>query len=387
MRLLLAASRTDGHDLPEALTGLLTRLVAHATDGSDRARSMGRAALRDVLEQIADHWMPERRSRDSSRPRRQPRPFDPQDHGEAQHLLTICLEVGVAAEALAEAVDHMAATRQVGLLLDLLQAATPSAASATVWRRILRPETVRYILEDQPVDLRSLDRLLPHLRGQALDAVFDCLATSENRAIRRSLLDRLAGLGVETARLAVRRLHDDRWFVVRNMLMLLAEVGETPPEFSALGFLRHHDPRVRFEALRVALRRPEEVRAALTEVLLGDRDRRVIWLALTSLRSTCPAWAIDPLYSLVTDESIDADLRSLAVRALGACTDPAALHVLLNLADPDRTDARGPRDRRNDEALRSLAATWADDPRVRAVLTRFASRLPARLRAGKLVDA
>jgi HEAT repeat protein len=207
------------------------------------------------------------------------------------------------------------------------------------------------------------------LRGEALDAVFEFVATCEARVVRRALLDRLERLGPHVATIAARHLDDNRWFVVRNMLMLIAEVKERPAGIDVKRFLSHPDPRVRFEALRVATGRPDDAAEAIATVLANERDPRVLWQALSELREYCPAWCVVPLEQVVLDASLAENLRVVAVRVLGLCKERAALDVLLEMshAGPQTSD------RIAAEALRGLAQGWPNDARARQAVSRASS--------------
>jgi hypothetical protein len=379
-RAFCAAADAPGWRVPDPVTQLLHVLVERTGHGSERARARADASLREQIVGRAREWTAVEHAAD-----------DPDDaplldtsirHAssltpEPLRVVATCIEIGALCEALPAAVDAVLHARQHEPLLDLLtHAPRTSAATAVTWRRCLTPQTVQQLLTP-PIDWRALDRILPLLRGEAIKPLFDLVATSENRAVRRMVLDRLARLGPTAAQEAIRRLDDDRWFVVRNMLALLADLPELPPAFRPSAWLAHADARVRREALRVLLRIPATREPAIRDVLARDSDTGVLWLALGSLRQGCSETMVDPLIGFIRDASAPKNLRLLAVRVLAHCRAPAALNFLLETC----FDARALGDeeasaRLRVESARALASGWADDPRTQVALT----HLPARLR-------
>ena len=92
------------------------------------------------------------------------------------------------------------------------------------------PEAISAMLASEPVDFDSLDYLLPFLSLEDHGLLLDALAASENRTTRRKLLDRLSATALDLRPLIVARLEDERWFVQRNMLVLLTRAGRASRE-------------------------------------------------------------------------------------------------------------------------------------------------------------
>jgi hypothetical protein len=371
VKMFFAAVQATGHEPPAALRSLLAKLADAAESPLERVRAQAHGSLGQYLSAGADTWIVERRDAGRVRPFPSRNRSRQSDDGklwgrdlEAAPVVMMSVEMGVGCEALGNAADALVEAGQLEILFDAATGGPVSSATAALWRRLVTPETVRQLLDGPHVDVRNFDRLVPHLRGASLEAVFDSLCNSDNRAIRRMLLDRLPRLGPAVGRIAVRRAEDPRWFVTRNMLMLLGELDELPAQFHATPYLRHPDSRVRREALRLAARLPDQWQEAMTTALTTERDPRVLWYALSLLRRSCPAWAADPLIRLVRDANRAEDVRIAAVRVLGRCHEPAALDVLLDLCT-ERVDSSGSDPRTSHEALRALAAAWPDEYRAR----------------------
>ena len=106
------------------------------------------------------------------------------------------------------------------------------------------------------------------------------------------------------------------WYARRNLLALLAQLDELPDDFDAMRFLQDDDPRVRREALRVALRRAGR-RADALRTALADRDSRVLLQALHVTLDECPPSIIPSLLDVALDVAHEDEVRVMAIRALG----------------------------------------------------------------------
>jgi hypothetical protein len=245
-----------------------------------------------------------------------------------------------------------------------------------VWLHLASPETVRRLLSRVPPDFASFDCLLPSLHGAALSPLFDLLSSGD-RSVRRAIFDRLRRLGATCTPEILARMGDDRWYVLRNLLALLAETEHVPADFDPSPWLTHADARVRREALRVALRLPAIRDAALSSGL-ADSDDRALAIAVTATHDGCPPAAARQLAALVGLETLDDHLRAVVVKALArANRGPQALDALLRVASRNgrllRRPVLAPKSATVVAALAALAAHWAGDPRAAAVIRCAAS--------------
>src|SRR5438034_181534 len=94
--------------------------------------------------------------------------------------------------------------------------------------RLATAAVVRQLATRDPVDFKTLERLVPRVGVAAAAPLLDALAAAEARGVRRGLLAQLAKMGPEIAAIVVERLKDARWYVTRNMLALLEELSPLP---------------------------------------------------------------------------------------------------------------------------------------------------------------
>jgi hypothetical protein len=235
----------------------------------------------------------------------------------------------------------------------------------------------------EPLDVEALDRLLPLLSLDAYEVLLNTLVTSKDRSVRRMLLDRLGQTALDAAPLIAARLHDERWYVVRNMLVLLQRLRRFPPGFSALHWAEHSDVRVRVEAIQLALLIRAEHDVALRRAL-SETDVRMLRLGLTAVQQDCPR-ALTPL---VISQAVDAkaadDVRVLATRTLGRTRDLRARDALLQLVDGGRTllgrPKLAPTTTVTIAAIRSLADGWSHDPAAAPIIQLAAASADPELR-------
>lgn len=209
------------------------------------------------------------------------------------------------------------------------------------------------------------------MTAESYDVLLDILATSDNRTIRRKLLERLAKAPVDLGPHIVARLEDPRWFVQRNMLVLLDRLGRVPDGLSLARWASHADVRVRHEAIRLQLKLPSE-RDAAVRAALADGQPRLVHSGLAAIQHDCPAALADLVATVALDAGVAVELRVLAARALGRCRDRRALPALLELTRGRRTllgrvklAVRSPVML---AALQSLAIGWRSEPDAAGLL-------------------
>lgn len=200
-------------------------------------------------------------------------------------------------------------------------------------------------------ELAQVSRLLASL---APDAVLDRLDTSDNRKMRRILLDALPRSGPAILPLVRTRLMSDRWYVVRNAVLLLARIGGSPRDLEVV--LRHPDNRVRLEVVR-SLRAmpPDEVSMDLVVRCLDDAAGEVRQNACLLMRGELLGeGAIGELSRIAAADARPDDVRTAAVDALGRSPRDAAARALFDLLHPHGLLESGATSNVRDQAAAAL---------------------------------
>ncbi len=174
-------------------------------------------------------------------------------------------------------------------------------------------------------------RLLSILAPGHIDELVDMMAAEEDRARRRAFLDVLGREAARDPRRLIERLDDQRWFVVRNLAVVLGRSGNTTCVPALRRLLSHDDHRVRVEVLR-----------SLSSLDTGNVD--YFAEALADTHETVRQSAIAMLGVRGTGDS-----DSLLIRALWSTTldTEEKERVIRVLGDRSSSDAR--------QALDSLA--------------------------------
>jgi hypothetical protein len=389
-----AAADASNHSVSGSLMRMLSKLAAHAEQGKPEARPLADRALREQVRGLLTGWSltdpnPEaygmalqRMSQSSGR---LVESAVVMHAPEPQRLVEMSLEVDTVGPGVYRACGALVDQGRLGELIGLLEAAPAGTTTAEeLWGRAVSPDTLQWLLADEPVDFATVDRVLPRLGFFAVDPLLDALANSEERATRRALLDRVKKMGPILGPSITARLADERWYVLRNLLTLLEELPQLPIGFTVVPWVAHADPRVRLEAVKIGLKFPDERDRVLT-LALADPDHRVVRLALLAALHNVPAGALPRVIMLATSREGPMDLRLQAIRVLGAARSPEAFAELVKLVDGGRTLLGKrkllPRSRELVAAVAALATGWRDEPRALELLALAAVSDDADLRA------
>jgi hypothetical protein len=308
---------------------------------------------------------------------------------EPRRIVETALEIGSSGAMLGRAINRAIDGGDLESVLDALEQAPDGGGQVgdALWQRLTSPGVISRMVGVEPVNFTALDRLLPRLGPAAIEPVLDALAESESRTTRRGLLDRAGRIQSDIGPAVVKRLADPRWFVQRNMLVLLDALPRLPPEFSPEPYLAHADPRVRREAVKLQLkvaRAAEDIggkgsgpgREGALRAALQDKDPRTLRIALTALQDECADGLVPLVIEVAGGGRAPSELRVLAVRALGRARSPLALETLLRLTDGGRTfwgrRKLAPKRPEFLAALTALATGWATNDRALDILARAA---------------
>lgn len=398
-----AASRRDGQEvIAEWLLELVLKLSMYGSRDDSAPPSRARE-VDELVERILDAW-----DLDDPRPpvyqtalhrmARNP----PRDAGlserrarsifiSPERVLKMGLELDEPAEYVRDAAEQMLASERFGALAEMLEKVPEDHGLARkLWTRMSERETVERILAADPPGFPLLEQLVGVAGVEMAPPLLDALSSqrSESRVYWRKVFNLLIEIGDPVLPLVPERLEDDRWYVRRNMLALLRELPDRPQGFSALPYLDDEDPRVRAEALSLALEDAEEREEAVVKGL-RDGDTRMVGLALSAAESDGPAAAVRPLAEMAADPDQASSHRLRAVRLLADADDPVALQTLLDLVWRRkwlfwREIAAGTP--LVVQALRALRAGWGDEPPVRRALEAAARSDDARIRQAAGVE-
>ena len=381
--LVKVAGETSGHSISHGLLRLLSKLAAHAEFGEADVRPVADGALREQVGRLLDQWRLDDPIPGDYRDTLQnlttrPAPVEDDRPGDVHlpdplRLIQLGLECGEAGPFIGRAIDRAVAEGRLRDLLGLVShnADAPSPTLELLLSRLRSSDAIRLLLQQPTIDFDAVASLQPFMVEEHYHVLLDALATADDRTTRRKLLDCLAHAPTDLGPLILARLGDERWFVERNLLVLLERRGRFPEGFSPARWMTHPDVRVRREAVRLQLRVPAERNRAI-RAALEDRHPRVVYSGLAAIQHECPDELVDLVAAVAVDETASDELRVLAARALGHCSGDRALPVLVQLTDGGRTLLG--RQRLNTRspvalaAVEALAAKWSEDHRAAGLL-------------------
>lgn len=263
-------------------------------------------------------------------------------------------------EAVADVVERLLAlgatdAESLGLARDL--------ATDTVCDVMIRRLAARRPEESRP----SLTEAARLLGGTMATALGRALARNPARSTRRACVDALVAIGAGASSVAARLAEDGRWFVARNGVLVLGEVGGSRAIERVTPALGHEHPRVRLEAVHALGKLGGEAAAQLVFGMIDDPDAEVRLAAALAAGSLKIERALKPLLVLLDREN-DPDVVVAALAALGQLGDAGAVATIERRAV--RSLLSRPPTRVRVAAYRALHAIGS--PRARVLLARAA---------------
>jgi HEAT repeat protein len=138
----------------------------------------------------------------------------------------------------------------------------------------------------------------------------------------------------------VKYLADERWYVVRNMCGVLAELSDPQLVEHIAPALRHSDARVQQSALKALVKTRDGKTAATLADALPFLSPHILDEALDELMYLKSLHTIAALEAFATSSGSNPVRAIKAVYALGAIADVAALYALGRLFRVEELDSR-----------------------------------------------
>lgn len=378
-----AAANASGQTISHSMLRMLSKLAAHADHGAVLARGPADAELREQVRALVDGWTLSDPNPDSytralhAMSRAAPDSVHaverPENTAEPERLILMALEVGAYGEVIALAAERMRQQRGLGVLTALLRsAAVENPATVGIWNQLATVPVLEDEIHRPGLETAQLQPLVEKLGGEAVPVLLQALAETEVRSLRRGLMDLLRGMGpVISDPIGEWLARDERWYVQRNLLALLAEVGHWPAGVEATRFLDHPDGRVRREAYRLLLQVPAERDRAVCAAIV-DPDPRNLRQGIAAARERLPAAAVPLVVKRLDDQTLPHDLRVALVRVLEGSGSSLVLDALLRIVMGGKTLFGGVKlatpSPETIAAVRILARDWPGHPRVAGIL-------------------
>ncbi|CAG1066825.1 hypothetical protein BAC1_02463 [uncultured bacterium] len=166
------------------------------------------------------------------------------------------------------------------------------------------------------------------------EALLDAIIEAPEAATRRHLFNALVRFGTRLRPLAEARLKHQAWFVCRQMVSLLGDVGgpESIPALEAS--YRHEEPRVKKEVMKSLVKIGTQRATSFLTDKLHEQDPSLMAQAIISLGMLKDPASIEPLAAIAAKRENFSDLMETqkeAVKALGIIGDARAVPHLVRI--------------------------------------------------------
>lgn len=203
---------------------------------------------------------------------------------------------------------------------------------------------------------------LLHLGAEVVSPLVRELTAASDLSARRAYRDTLVALDGVGVPLLEDMIGDQRWFVVRNMVGILAEIRSADAAEHFARTIHHADARVRRETILALTKYGDEQAVPLLVKALTDREASLRAAAALGLGLTKSQSAVAPLLDRLAAET-DAESLVEMLRALGRIGNPRAIPALAERAGAGGFFSRTPPPVRI-EAVRALGEIGGDAARA-----------------------
>jgi len=176
--------------------------------------------------------------------------------------------------------------------------------------------------------------LIKRVGSPFVEPLLDRLASEEDRTLRYFYLDLLGELGTMVREPTIRRLKDNRWFLVRNLIILLKNLNDPTILPSLHALLDHPHPRVRLELMQTLIKFNDPIaeRIILQEMDSPDTGRCLKAIALAGI--TRNRLVSQKLLEFLKQRGLGKTIlpiKKASVHALGEIGDPSVLPALQDI--------------------------------------------------------
>lgn len=181
-------------------------------------------------------------------------------------------------------------------------------------------------------DRETTGELVHAFGDAAVEVLLEILMETEDVSQRAGLMNILCQIAPDHRQKFIPLAKDDRWFVVRNALVILARSRPGEGQMPVFRRTLHHaHPAVRKESIRCFLAIGGSTAAKYIRQLLADHDHDVRDLAVKSLIGVMGNAEVDDLYEVIKTTKDD-HLRRVAFVSLASKQTPDATEALTNLS-------------------------------------------------------
>jgi hypothetical protein len=148
----------------------------------------------------------------------------------------------------------------------------------------------------------KLRELLLIFGKPAIGRMCELLGLVEKMKMRKVIIQVLCEIGHDTPEAFIPFLSDSRWFLVRNIVVILTRIGSPATLEPVVALISHREPRIRKEVLAYLEMIPDPKAKTCLLKFLRDESSAIRIRALQILASTKCMFALKPIVALSTSE-------------------------------------------------------------------------------------
>lgn len=207
-------------------------------------------------------------------------------------------------------------------------------ALAALRKALERPHSLDAAIDqafapDRDAVLRDVHPYLEALGGPMADRLVFRLEHETDRNRRGRLVEALRSIGPGAVASILAALDSPAWYLVRNALTLLSELGDAGNVPAVALLLRHPDIRVRRSAVRALWKLGGPSAAAPLVARMKEADEETLQEILFALGQLRAVSGVPAVIELALGRRVPQRLRIQALETLGQIGDPGALPALL----------------------------------------------------------
>ena len=201
-----------------------------------------------------------------------------------------------------------------------------------------RPEFVTEVLDGLHVwgkeKYQQISKLVTQVGAPFAAPLVERLATESSMSLRRYYMARLVELGDASYAAILPRLRDDRWFLVRNLVIVLRDLNLPAAVSPIKPLLQHDDQRVRQEVLKTLLFYRDPTANDHIRQELQEKNHERLLNAVILAEQSRSQDILDDLLSLLRQKDWRGksyELKTAIVKTLGEIGNGKALPTLVRL--------------------------------------------------------
>ncbi len=177
----------------------------------------------------------------------------------------------------------------------------------------------------------EIQAIIRRIGAPAIDPLLDALATEESMSLRRYYMECLGRMGSITRPYLVARIQDERWYFIRNLVVLLRQLNDASVLPSLEGLRDHSHLRVRQEVIRLFLQFNDNRAIKFLQAEMDSTDLEDQLAAIRLAEQSKSPVILRKLLSMLSTSDLSNEgmrLQTAIVRALGEMGSPEALPEL-----------------------------------------------------------